>query len=312
MNNLFDKFKNYIDVICIWFCREAYINSKEEDLDTFCFCNAVSDSDVPLHPLDINDTHQEFEIYPRRSKVTFRSGFSAKSVAPNGYPPRFLSRRWKVSASTSSDSSLGEASGVNEALRASKPEFKFSLAKKSSESIDVGKWYCPFMFIKEGAHKTLKEEMRKSMFYEMTLEQKWERIFSCENENGMGNTVNVDAVVQKEVVVIAGWEAVIGESDISEGFLWFNSFNNVGQKSSVGLSTAIVDRMKWEQERVGWNDGKEKLVRVKKVEEFKGTNVWKKFGCYALVETFVLKTLDGSVVLTYAFKHHDQLRSKWQ
>lgn len=289
---------------------EAYINSKGEDLDTFCFYNAVSD--VPLHPIVINDTYQEFEIFPRRSKVTFRSGFSAKSVAPDGYPPRFLSTRWKVSASTSSDSSLGEASGVNETLRASKPEFQFSLAKKSSDSVVVGKWYCPFMFIKEGTHKTLKEEMRKSMFYEMTLEQKWEQIFSCENEYGMGNTVNVDVVVQKEVVVIAGWEAVINEMDIAEGFVWFNSVNNVGEKSSVGLSTAVVERMKWEQERVGWNGGIEKQIRVKKVEEFEGTNGWKKFGCFVLVETFILKTLDGSIVLTHAFKHHDQLRSKWE
>ncbi|KAL2349042.1 hypothetical protein Fmac_003042 [Flemingia macrophylla] len=290
---------------------EAYINSKEEDLDTFCFYNTVSD--LPLRPIDINDTHQEFEIYPRRSKVTFRAGFSAKSVAPYGYPPRFLSRRWKVGASASSESNIREASGVDEALRASKPEFKLSLEKRSSESVVVGKWYCPFIFIKEGAHKTLKEEMKKSMFYEMTLEQKWEQIFSCENGNGKGNTVNVDAVVQKEVVVIAGWEAVIDEMNPTEGFLWYNSFNNVGEKSRVGLSTAVVERMKWEQERVGWNGGTEKHVRVKKVEEFEETNNgWKKFACYVLVETFVLKTLDGSIVLTYAFKHHDQLKSKWE
>ncbi|KAJ1412034.1 hypothetical protein SESBI_20673 [Sesbania bispinosa] len=289
---------------------EAYINSRMEDLDTLCFYNAVSDA--PLQPLDISDAHQEFEIFPRRSKVTFRSGFSAKSVAPDGYPPRFLSRRWKVSASTSSDSSLGEASGVNDALRASKPEFKFPLANKSSETVVVGKWYCPFMFIREGTHRTLKEEMRKSMFYEMTLEQKWEQIFSCENDYKMGNTVNVDAVVQKEVVVIAGWEAVIEKMDVAEGLLWFNSINNVGEKNSVGLSTTIVERMKWEQERVGWIGGKEKQIRVKKVEEFEGTNGWKKFGCYVLVETFVLRRLDGSIVLTYAFKHYHQLRSKWE
>ncbi|RDX80431.1 hypothetical protein CR513_39020 [Mucuna pruriens] len=249
---------------------EAYINSKEEDLETLCFYNAVSD--VSPHPIDISDAYQEFEIYPRRSKVTFRGGFSAKSVAPNGYPPRFLSRRWKVSASTSSDSSLVEASGVNEALRASKPGFKFSLARKSSESVVVGKWYCPFMFIKEGTHKTLKEEIRKSMFYEMTLEQKWEQVFSCENEHGTGNTVDVDAVIQKKVVVIAGWEAVIDEANIAEGFLWFNSINNVGEKSRVGLSTAVVERMNWEQERAGWNGGQKKHIRVQKVEEFKGTN----------------------------------------
>ncbi|XP_027362170.1 uncharacterized protein LOC113869867 [Abrus precatorius] len=289
---------------------EVYISSKEEDLETFCFYNAVAD--VPLHPIDISDTHQEFEIYPRRSKVTLRSGFSAESVAPNGYPPRFLSRRWKVSASTSSDSRLGEASGVNQALRASKPEFKFSLAKESSENVVVGNWYCPFIFIKEGTHRTLKEEVRKSMFYEMTLEQKWEKIFACENEHGMGNTVNVNAVVQNEVVVIAGWEAVTDEMDIAEGVLWFHSFNNVGEKNSVGLNIAIVERIKWEQERVGWVGGKEKEVRVEKVEEFRGTNGWKKFGCYMLVETFVLKRLDGSIILTYAFKHHHQIRSKWE
>ncbi|GAU48520.1 hypothetical protein TSUD_242980 [Trifolium subterraneum] len=294
--------------------REAYINSREEDVETFCFYNSVSE--VPLHPLDISDIHQEFEIYPRRSKVTLRSGFSAKSVAEDGYPPRFLSRRWKVSASTSSnDSCLGEASGADDSLRSNKPEFKVSIANKCSGSVVVGKWYSPFMFIKEGTHRTLKEEMRKSMFYEMTLEQKWEQIFTCENDGKKGNTVNVDAVVQKEVVVIAGWEAMVDDNimDVAENFLWFNSFNNVGEKNSVGLSTAIVERMKWEQEKVGWIGGKEKEFRVKKVEEFEGSvNGWKKFGCYVLVETFVIKRLDGSIVLTYAFKHSHQLRTKWE
>jgi hypothetical protein len=274
-------FEYYIDVICIFFCREAYINSKEEDVETFCFYNSVSE--VPLHPLDISDTHQEFEIYPRRSKVTLRSGFSAKSVAEDGYPPRFLSRRWKLSASTtpSSDSCLTEeALGADDSLRSSKPEFKFSITNRCSESVVVGKWYCPFMFIKEGTHRTLKEEMRKSMFYEMTLEQKWEEISTCENDGKFGNTVNVDAVVQKEMVVIAGWEAKVDNNmmDIAENFMWFNSFNNVGEKNSVGLSTAIVERMKWEQVKVGWIGGKEKEFRVKKVEVFDGNvNGWKKF-----------------------------------
>lgn len=292
---------------------EAYNNSKDEDVDTFCFYNSVSE--VPIHPLDISDKYQEFEIYPRRSKVTLRSGFSAKSVAEDGYPPRFLSRRWKLSASPSSDSSLGEASGVDDSLRAGKPEFDFTIANRCSESVVVGKWYCPFMFIKEGTHRTLKEEMRKSMFYEITLEQKWEQVFSCDNDDGKkGNIVNVDAVVQKEVVVIAGWEAMMdNKMDVAESFLWFNSINNVGEKNNVGLSMAIVERMKWEQERVGWLGGKEKEFQVKKVEEFEGTNKgWKKFGCYVLVETFVIKRLDGSIVLTYAFKHHHQLRSKWE
>lgn len=286
---------------------EVYINSREEDFDTFCFYNSVSDT--PSHPLDINDTHQVFEIFPRRSKVTFRSGFSAKSVASDGYPPRFLSRRWKVSASTTSnDYKLGEALGIDDTLRSSHKELKLL------ESVVVGKWYSPFMFIKEGTHRTLKEEMRKSMFYEVTLEQKWEQVFSCENDNN--SSVNVDVVVEKEKVVIGGWEAVMDKMDVIEGFVWFNSFNNVGEKSSVGLSLAIVERMKWEMEKVGWIGGKEKKTSVKKVEEFEGinnnNNGWKNFGCYVLVETFVIKRLDGSVVLTYAFKHSHQLRSKWE
>ncbi|KAE9615429.1 hypothetical protein Lal_00048110 [Lupinus albus] len=285
---------------------EAYINSREHSL-----YNSVSDES--LHPLDISNKYQEFEIYHRRSKVSLRGGFSAKSVAPDGYPPRILSRRWKLSASASDDSSsVGEALGVNDALRANKPRLNSSLANERSESVSVGKWYCPFVFIKERTHKTLKEEMRKSMFYEMTLEQKWEEIYSCENGMIGNNTVKVDCVVQKEKVVVAGWEAMIDEMEVAEGFLWFNSFSNVGEKNSVGLSTAIFERMKWEQERVGWIEGKEKQIRVKKVEVFEGTNRWKKFVCYVLVETFVLKRLDGSFVLSYAFKHHHQLRSKWE
>ncbi|CAL0308021.1 unnamed protein product [Lupinus luteus] len=90
------------------------------------------------------------------------------------------------------------------------------------------------------------------------------------------NTVNVDAVVQREKVVVAGWEAMIDEVEVAEGVLWFNSFSNVGEKNSVGLSSAIVERMKWEQERVGWIEGKEKQIRVTKVEVFEGTKEWKK------------------------------------
>ncbi|KAF7827896.1 DUF1262 family protein [Senna tora] len=291
--------------------RGAYSSLEEEELDTFCFFNSVSIE--PNLPLDINNAHQVFEIFPQRSSVTFRKGFSAKSAAQDTYVPKFLNRRWRVSASASSDSSLGEAAGVDDALRARLPEFDFSLANRTSEGVVVGKWYCPFMFIKEGTHKTLREEMRKPMFYEMTLEQRWEQVFSCENHSGtQKDVVVVDAIVQKEKVVISGWEAMLDERDLTEGFLWFKSQNNFGQESSVGLSKGIVERMKWEEERFGWNNGNERQVRVKKVEEFEGTNGWKKFGCYVLVERFALKRMDGSLVLTCDFKHTHQMRSKWE
>ena len=55
--------------------------------------------------------------------------------------------------------------------------------------------------------------------------------------------------------------------------------------------------MKWEQERVGWVGGNDRQVSLKRVEEFEGTGQWSKFGCYVLVERFVLKRMDGSLVL---------------
>ncbi|CAB4295499.1 unnamed protein product [Prunus armeniaca] len=74
--------------------------------------------------------------------------------------------------------------------------------------------------------------------------------------------------------------------------------------------------MKWEQGRVGWVGGNERRVRVERVEEFGGTGGrWKRFGCYVLVERFVLKrmSMNGSLaLLTYDFKHTHQIRSKWE
>ncbi|XP_054775878.1 uncharacterized protein LOC129284422 [Prosopis cineraria] len=289
---------------------DAFTSIEEEDLETFCFYNSV-----PVEPhcqLDISNEHQVFEVFPRRSKITFRKGFSAKPVAPHTFAPKFLSARWRVKVSDSVDSSLGEAAGVDNALRARLPEFNFSMANTNPEAVVVGKWYCPLMFIKEGTHRTLRDEMRRSLFYEMTLQQRWERVFSLENDRGTENrTVTVDVVVQKEKVVVAEREVETEEIEV-EGVKWFKSCNNIGEESSVGLSTAIIERMKWEQVRFGWVEGKEKKVRIQKTEEFKGTGKWKRFGCYVLVESFVLKRLDGSLVLTYDFKHHHQVRSKWE
>ena len=69
----------------------------------------------------------------------------------------------------------------------------------------VGKWYSPFMFIKEG---TLKDQISTSTYYEVTLEQKWEQIFACENNERQGNVVVVDVVVPREMVLVAGREVM--------------------------------------------------------------------------------------------------------
>ena len=80
----------------------------------------------------------------------------------------------------------------------------------------------------------------------------------------------------------------------------------------MGLRVEIVERMKWEQERAGWVGGEDRQARVKRVEEFGGIGGWRKFGCFVLVERFVLKRMDGSLVMTCDFKHTHHIKSKWE
>ncbi|KAH0991213.1 hypothetical protein GBA52_002696 [Prunus armeniaca] len=83
--------------------------------------------------------------------------------------------------------------------------------------------------------------------------------------------VFVDAFVQREVVFVGGSEAIWDERNVSgEGFMLFKSFDGVRGETGVGLSMKVVERMKWEQERVGWVGGNERRVRVERVEEFGG------------------------------------------
>jgi hypothetical protein len=283
----------------------------EEDETTCCFGGYACD--VPPQPLDPTNVNQQFEIRLKGGIINTSGGFTAKSVAPDGFPPFILGRkRWKVRASTSPDFELGEAQGLDTTLRAHLPEFTFPLSDRNSKPVVVGKWYCPFMFIREGTRKTLKDAMSNLIYYGMALEQKWEQIFASENNDSQGNAVVVDALVQREVVTVAGREAVLEERNVGDRLVWFRSNGNAGEETCVALSEVIVERMRWEQKRAGWVGGDGKEVRVKRVEEFGGIGGWKKFGCYVLVERFVLKRLDGTLVLSYDFKHTHQIRSKWE
>ncbi|KAJ6721055.1 hypothetical protein OIU85_024178 [Salix viminalis] len=260
----------------------------------------------PLNPRNI---YQRFEIRKRKS-----GGFVAESIASDGLPPEFLRRDgWELAASTPKEFHLNEAPGLNTALRACLPDFNFPLSQNRSEAVKVGKWYCPFMFIKEG-NILEEDQMRNSTYYEMTLEQQWEQIFACESmyDNADSNTVSVDVAVECQVVKIAGTEAVRDRKIVADGVMWFRSVSEVGRETNVGLRLEIVERMRWEQERVGWAGGSERRVSVRRAEEFDGKGEWRKFGCYVLVERFVLKRMDENVVLTFDFRHPHQIRSKWE
>ncbi|PRQ40487.1 hypothetical protein RchiOBHm_Chr4g0436551 [Rosa chinensis] len=154
-----------------------------------------------------------------------RSDFTAKSISCFRWhsSTRFLREKgWRVYRRTPYNYELGEAQGLDSSLQSHLPGFDFPLSSNQndcSEALVVGKWYCPFIFVKEGG-VTLKEQMNK-----------------------------------------LGW---------------------CGRRKSVGLSMKIVERMKWEQERVGWVGGDERQVRVERVEEFGGSGEWKKFACYVL------------------------------
>ncbi|KAK7275140.1 hypothetical protein RIF29_16248 [Crotalaria pallida] len=281
----------------------AITSSKEEDVSTCLCCTIIND--VQPKPLDPFNEYQQFEI------IQEDNSFYAESVASNGIPPYFLRRKgWTIGANTPQNYHFDEALGSNDSLRALLPDFNFPLSNDISESVIVGKWYCPFMFVNEGMR--LKDQIKKSVFYKLTLEQRWEKIFSKENSDIGEDFVVVDVIIPTEVAKVAGRDVVWDENGVIDKVIWFKSFDdNVGAMTRVGLRWEIIERMKWEQERFGWIGGNERHVRIERVEEFGGNNKWRNFSCYVLVESFVLKRMNGSLVLSYDYKHIKQIRCKW-
>ncbi|KAI9085713.1 hypothetical protein K1719_032319 [Acacia pycnantha] len=285
---------------------EASTCSKEDDMGTCLCCHYIKD--VKSRPPNPFDEHQQFEI-----KKT-RWGFQGEPIVSNGFPPLFLRRKgWSLSTKTPRHYQLGEALGINPTLRAKLPPFASSSSDRPSEPMVVGKWYCPFIFVKEEA-VSLKDQMNRSVFYEMTLERRWEKVFSKEN-SGKSNEVFLDVEVKTEVAKLDdGREAVLEEGRVGEeGVIWFRSLERGERK--VGLSIAIVERMRWEEERSDYREGnnEKKEVRFEKVEKFEGmSGMWSDFGFYVLVESFVLKRMDGSIVLTYEFRHSNHVKCTWE
>nr|DAD43126.1 TPA_asm: hypothetical protein HUJ06_001356 [Nelumbo nucifera] len=140
-------------------------------------------SDVKPKALDHQDIYQQFEITLWQGFCgPSRGGFTAKSVAPDGIPPQFLRRKgWEIYASTPKHYQLGEAQGLDASLRAHLPDLDFTPETKISRTVIVGK-----------------DQIKRSMFYEVTLEQQWEQIYACENILSESNTVAIDVYVQKE------------------------------------------------------------------------------------------------------------------
>ncbi|CAN0929877.1 hypothetical protein LINGRAHAP2_LOCUS37316 [Linum grandiflorum] len=158
------------------FRMEAYINSREDDTTTCCFCMFINDKKPePFKPEGHVNMYQQFQISVNIAWTGGRSGFNAKSVATDGFPPHFLRRKgWRLHTSTPREFELHEALGVDSKLRARLPDFT-----DDHKPTVVGKWYCPFLFIKDPDMK-VEDQVIHSRFYEMTLEQQWEPIFGCD------------------------------------------------------------------------------------------------------------------------------------
>ncbi|CDP00528.1 unnamed protein product [Coffea canephora] len=286
---------------------KAVTCSREEDKTTCCFCRCVKD--IKPRPFDPKNIYQQFEVFVYEAACVGRGYFYAKSVAPDGFPPYFLRRKgWSVHTKTPKHYELDEAPGLNASLRARLPEFSVPPSYKSSEAVVVGKWYSPFLFIKDGI---VKDQMKRSMFYQVTLEQKWEQVYSTQNSYHEAKSVSMDVTIDREAVYIAGNKAVWDEKNVVEGAIWFKSFGRAGEEATVGLSIELVQRMKWEQERAGWLGGNERQVRVERIEYSGEKGEWREFGCFVLVESFVFKRMDGSLLMTYDFKHPHQIKCTW-
>ncbi|PPE02593.1 hypothetical protein GOBAR_DD00366 [Gossypium barbadense] len=177
---------------------QTFRNSLEGDVVTCCFRRCFPDIEPQL--ADHHDIYQQFEICPKK-----RGGFFvAKLMAPDGVPSKFLRRN------------APRSSTLDEAL----------VLDNIYESVIVGKWYCPFIFIKDGRPKD------------------------------QYNVVMVDMMVEREVIRLNGKTEAISET--LNRVMWFRE-----GIMSVWLNLDIVERMKWEEERFRWSGGKERVEKKK-------------------------------------------------
>ncbi|KAL1202374.1 hypothetical protein V5N11_008979 [Cardamine amara subsp. amara] len=279
----------------------ASASAKEEDRVPCCFCFSYV-PEVKTQEADPYDIYQQFQIHQRRASPTY---YTATSVAPNGIPPEFLKRKyWSVGYSDSQDFGLtDDAKGINTKLRSKLPD-------DLNTSVVVGKWYVPFIFVKE---RDAKDQIKSSTYYSMTLKQRWEEVYSCENVdyNEIGGEVVVHVGVETEVVKLEGQETNLREAK-GDGVVWFSVLRDEIQDKKIGIGSVVVERMKWEEERFGWvNKGERSKSNIKRTERSEGLAHWKSYRCYVLIESFELKRMDGSLALTYEFRHVDKLKSKW-
>jgi len=236
-------------------CRKVSTCSKEEDATKCCFCS------FPAHEkpraFDHGDVYQQMQVQHDKC-------FKASAVASDGIPPHYLMNKgWTVVAMAKPKYPLhDDAQGVDSALRDQMPDLdSLSVGSPPAVAAVVGRWYVPFLFMKADGRRRIKDQVRKCMFYKMTMEQSWEQIYSRENATHLQGTgssstrleIAVTATVRRFTAMLGGTSPVqAGAPQADDGAMWFRpataARTTVG---GVGLDMVLWERMRWEVERGG-------------------------------------------------------------
>ncbi|MCL7031866.1 hypothetical protein MKW94_014725 [Papaver nudicaule] len=300
---------------------QAWTCARKEEVGSSWFGKLGKRTDFKPSVFDHTNIYQQMKIESKHG------GFVVKSVAPDGVPPSFLRKScWNIFYNDSNNLNFhGEASGLNTSLRLRLPNLmNYPISSNHDHSnndgniVEVGKWYCPSVFVREEVLND--HSVHPSSFYEMNLEQYWEEIYKSEYDNdvtqghGNKNTVVVSQVVEKQSFMLFGEKAVKYETNGGVGsdeFVWFGHAEPT-EGNGVGLSVAVMEKMKCIQELGGWSGEGDNAARVTKVEKFEGNHGWKRFGCFVLVERFALRRMDGTLVLACDYKHLNKVQCKWE
>ncbi|KAG2259813.1 hypothetical protein Bca4012_096788 [Brassica carinata] len=277
---------------------ESSANATEEDRDRvpFCFCHRHVPEAEPQQS-DPYDIYQKFEIHPPKS---LSRSYFATSAGIGWVPPELLEKKyWTVEYSTSDDNGLrDDARG----LYRHRSKFPTIL----NTNVLVGKWYVPFIFVNESNAN----DHLKTTYYPMSLYQRWEEVYCCENAYKDNREVVVTVQVEPLVVKLEGHETVEdkrGSSDIENMVVWFEVTNK-----RLGLKIAVIERMKMEELNFGWGSDPQETMIERSSRFNGGDSNWKSYRLYVLVESFVLKRRDESVLVTYEFRHANKLNAKWE
>ncbi|KAL4185470.1 hypothetical protein AMTRI_Chr10g230840 [Amborella trichopoda] len=257
--------------------------SRVEEEGTCCFCCRYV-KDKNSSPYDPNNIYQHIQVIPKGKHCMY---FTGKSVASDGYPRYFYAGKG-----------------------AQLPPLDFPVSQKCSSSVIVGVWYCPFIFIKEkGGLENPKQQLKESVYYKMSLEQQWEEIHSC---RGHGNeTVTVNTTVRREEGLLMGSEPTTGRRDDANSMMWFETKEKKsvqGGLTGIGLSIAIMEKMRWDQDTEAIRVDKDEIVE--RVFHCGNGGEWT-FALYILVERYVIRRMNGGLIFTYTFRHSHQFREKW-